>query len=262
MDSLIGASVRKIRRYFSLHLPSLVLGDGGGLETRMETVIVPELTRRVRVAWISDVHLRRRATIRTVRAVVLAVRALRPDVIVLGGDLVDGEEGMRLLELLVRALLRMAPVWALPGNHDESFGSGRVGAAVGRAGGAWLCGKIAGVAGGQVHLIAGEDGPRTQSIGKILMVCLHNPASARAWDGKARVVVAGHLHGGQIVLAEWGGRSWPCSLIYRWCGPRFELPLGTTLLVGRGAGDQLPIRWRCPREVLAVDLMPESGAGQ
>jgi predicted MPP superfamily phosphohydrolase len=71
-------------------------------------------------------------------------------------------------------------------------------------------------------------------------------------------VLAGHLHGGQIVFAEAGGKSWPCALCYRWCGPRFEIAHGTTVLVGRGAGDLLPLRWNCPRELLCVDLEPMS----
>lgn len=240
-----------------------VLGVGGALALRWETVTVAGLTRRLRVAWVSDVHLWRRGTIRTVRAVILAVREARPDVVVLGGDLVDAKMGLRQLELLVRALIRVAPLWALPGNHDESFGVGRVEAAVRRAGGSWLPDGPAHVAGGEVRLMTGDAQRWMSRVGGFIVACVHNPATARAWDGAASVVLAGHLHGGQIVLMESGGRAWPCALVYRWCGPRFELPLGTTLLVGRGAGDQLPVRWCCPREVLCVDLVPgKMGCGE
>ena len=158
----------------------------------------------------------------------------------------------------MRGLSRVAPVYALPGNHDEAFGVSRVAAAVRAAGGTWLELGATVVANGTVSLVTGEfEGFRTIPP-TVIVACLHDPATAEAWDGRAHAILAGHLHGGQIMLAEARGRSWPCALRYRWCGPRFRLPFGTELIVGRGAGDLVPVRWRCPREVLCVDLVPDS----
>jgi predicted MPP superfamily phosphohydrolase len=67
------------------------------------------------------------------------------------------------------------------------------------------------------------------------------------------VVLAGHLHGGQLVLFESGGRLYPYAWIDRWNGLRFDLP-GTTLVVSRGVADALPLRVRCPREVVLCEL--------
>ncbi len=234
-----------------------IVGAAGALERRIERIAVRGVTRRTRVAWVSDLHLVRRGTIATVRAVLVAVRELRPDVIVLGGDLVDGTAGLGQLARLIRALTRVAPVWALPGNHDERFGIGRVAATVRAAGGAWLPGVSAPIADGEIHLVAGERGPEATLPSRgVVIACLHAPAHAMRWKGTARVVLAGHLHGGQFVAARAFGRFWPCAFFYRWCGPRFEFPAETTLIVGCGAGDLLPVRWRCPREVVAVDLVP------
>lgn len=59
------------------------------------------------------------------------------------------------------------------------------------------------------------------------------PAGCRARRAGFDLVLAGHLHGGQLV--------------------RFELG-PTTLIVSRGAGDSLPLRWRCPREVVLCEI--------
>ena len=82
------------------------------------------------------------------------------------------------------------------------------------------------------------------------MLCTHHPgefpAAATAGYG---LVLAGHLHGGQCVLATRRGRLYPAAWIYRWHGLRFAEG-GAVLLVSRGAGDTLPVRFNCPREVI------------
>jgi predicted MPP superfamily phosphohydrolase len=82
------------------------------------------------------------------------------------------------------------------------------------------------------------------------LLCTHHPgdfpAAAAAGYG---LVLAGHLHGGQCVLATRRGRLYPAAWIYRWHGLRFA-EWGAVLLVSRGAGDTLPVRFNCPREVI------------
>ena len=82
------------------------------------------------------------------------------------------------------------------------------------------------------------------------LLCTHHPgdfpAAAAAGYG---LVLAGHLHGGQCVLATRQGRLYPAAWIYRWHGLRFA-EWEAVLLVSRGAGDTLPVRFNCPREVI------------
>ena len=75
------------------------------------------------------------------------------------------------------------------------------------------------------------------------------PGARRGFD----LTLSGHLHGGQFVFYEHGGRLYPGAFAYRWNGLRFQ-ENGSTLLVSRGVRDTLPFRWNCPREVIAVDL--------
>ena len=102
-------------------------------------------------------------------------------------------------------------------------------------------------------LIAGspEQAPRD---GTPWALCAHYPTSfPAARRAGARLVMAGHLHGWQIVLGQWGEYLLPGALLSRWNGPRFERE-GSTLLVSQGMTDLFPLRWNCRREVLDVRL--------
>ena len=82
------------------------------------------------------------------------------------------------------------------------------------------------------------------------MLCAHDP---RVWKTSRQagydLVLAGHLHGFQLVFGEYRDRLLPGSIFYPYCflshqaGP-------TRLVVSRGVSDLLPVRWRCPREVV------------
>ncbi|MCA9321196.1 MAG: hypothetical protein KDB53_10705, partial [Planctomycetes bacterium] len=93
----------------------------------------------------------------------------------------------------------------------------------------------------------GQSEPRS---GAFRILCAHDPevfdaACVAGYD----LVLAGHLHGGQIVLSRRRGRDYPAAWFYRWNGPTFQRA-GTTMLVSRGGADTFPLRFRCPREVL------------
>jgi predicted MPP superfamily phosphohydrolase len=138
----------------------------------------------------------------------------------------------------------VAPVHAVPGNHDERPGLPAVRAAVEAGGGHWLADRpIEGPLRIDGRIEPGRAaGPR--------LLCAHYPGDfpAAAAAGYA-LVLAGHLHGGQCVLATYRGRLYPAAWAYRWHGLRFA-ERGAVLLVSRGAGDTLPVRFNCPREVI------------
>ena len=84
------------------------------------------------------------------------------------------------------------------------------------------------------------------------VLCTHHPGPPAARQG-FDLILSGHLHGGQFVFYERGGKLYPGAFAYRWNGLRFQ-ENGHTLLVSRGVRDTLPLRWNCPREVIVVDL--------
>jgi uncharacterized protein len=171
-----------------------------------------------------------------------------PDLILLGGDLADKAQALSALQTCVRDLAEVAAVHAIPGNHDERAGLAEVRAAVKAGGGYWLPDRpidrplrIDGKIEYDAHI-----GPR--------LLCTHRPAEfpAAAAAGYG-LVLAGHLHGGQCVLATRRGRLYPGAWFHRWHVLRFT-DGRAALLVCRGAGDTLPIRFNCPREVIVCTI--------
>jgi predicted MPP superfamily phosphohydrolase len=219
----------------------------------------PLLVRRERVAHIgvrkrilfaSDLHLRKDGPLHIVDDLVEIASSECPDLVLLGGDLVDSTRGMDALQSLVRRLTSVAPVGAVGGNHDRWIGVARVRSAVLAGGGRWL-----------------EDAPwspisdcavygsskQPVEDARYHLLCTHHPgpsALGRHFD----LTLSGHLHGGQFVFFERRGRLYPGAFLYRWNGLRFDEKHGKTLLISRGVQDTLPFRWNCPREVLIVDI--------
>jgi predicted MPP superfamily phosphohydrolase len=230
------------RRIFPLEF-----GAFGALGVRQERVDLG-LGHRVRVVYASDLHLGHWWS-RDVSAQLARVcRQAGPDLILLGGDLADHPAALPLLGALVRELSTVAPVAARAGNHDERTGVARVRAAVVDGFGHWLSDdplqKPLQVDG--AVLPRARPGPR--------LLCAHYPdvfpAAARAgYD----LVLAGHLHGGQCVLATIEDRLYPAAWAHRWHGLRFR-DGDSRMIVSRGVADSFPLRFNCPREVVLCEI--------
>lgn len=235
-------------------IPGLQFGCRSPLLVRHERV-----ASRARGCWrllyASDLHLtaRRRHLLAQIGTI---GQQLRPDAVLLGGDLVDRRSGRAVLAELVARVAAAAPVFAVPGNHDAGHGLAAVRSAVVDAGGHWLPDGDRVLSTGDrapLHLHARPAPcPSTQPAFRVLVG--HHPQVVRgaaqyAYD----VAFAGHLHGGQCVWFERGGRLYPGAWFSRWNGLRFVVD-ATTLLVSRGAADTLPVRFRCPREVVLCSL--------
>lgn len=230
------------------------------LDVRVERV-ASRGPRPVRLLYASDLHLGWPWTRCVPDQVLDAVRATRPDALLLGGDLCDGVRALARLAELVRAARELTHVLAVPGNHDLRLGGERVRDVVTSAGGTWLVGddhRIGAVLiEGRARKLGSAAAPPA---GTTRVLCAHRPAIvAAARRARFDIVLAGHLHGGQLVLFERNGRLYPYAWLDRWNGPRFDLD-GTTMLVSRGAGDAFPLRFRCPREVVLCELAGSSDA--
>lgn len=226
----------------------LEFGLGQALHVREE-----RLSERADVCslmYISDIHLRRRRSEHLSQLVMESVQQRHPQVILLGGDLVDSRSELLSLTRLVSRLGERARVLAVGGNHDGWVGIKHVRSAVQEGGGEWIHdGTAAIVHGGRSIVISGPNAPRPCT-GDVRILCAHNP---RVWktsqDEGYDLVLAGHLHGCQVVGFEYRDRLYPGAWFYPYCylshqrGP-------TRLVVSRGVSDLVPIRWRCPREVV------------
>jgi predicted MPP superfamily phosphohydrolase len=203
-----------------------------------------------RMLYVSDIHLRSGRSDTLCRQVVDAVAGCSPDMVLLGGDLVDTSSELGRLSDLVGTLREVASVLAIGGNHDQQIGMDRVREAVERAGGQWIHDGTARVTHGERVIAVSGPGAVAPVDGHVRVLCAHNP---RIWKSFPRagydLVLAGHLHGCQIVACEYRDRLFPGAILYPYCFLSHHRG-STRLVVSRGVSDLLPIRWRCPREVV------------
>jgi len=235
--------------------PRLEINASQPLRVRKESLRIFNQPQPIRLLYASDLHFKGTNSHLIAEQVIRAAQDCAPDLILLGGDLVDGRSGLPLVTETVAKLSRLAPTWAVAGNHDAMVGLPAVQSAVESGGGFWLEKKSAsfGEAGRRTIVFDGNftrNLPATQPT----ILCAHDPeifpeAVRRGYS----LILAGHLHGGQFVFAERNERLLPAAWYYRWNGLRFS-ENGSTMLVSRGVSDTLPIRWNCPREVLLCEV--------
>jgi uncharacterized protein len=123
-------SRRTFLRRAGLGAAGLVLGGGavGSVAEayRFEVVqiaaTIPSLRAPLRLAWLSDLHYGRFIDVGSVVAWVDAALAQRPDLIVLGGDMIDARAPLDVSPLLAELERLRAPlgVFAIWGNHEYS----------------------------------------------------------------------------------------------------------------------------------------------
>ncbi|MEZ6194535.1 MAG: metallophosphoesterase [Planctomycetota bacterium] len=231
--------------------PLLELGARLPLAVRRVPLRSHQPDAPVRVLWASDLHLGALAA-RSVRSDLLRVVIReRPHALILGGDLVDSPRGFRELDELLPTLARWTRLVALPGNHDVVAGVERIRRSVLDAGGHWLPDAPLLLDGVRLGVRADAD---ATTRGRFDVLCAHDPADFSSLPEDAHdLALAGHLHGGQVVLGTVGEREMPGGLVYRWNGREFRRGR-TTILISRGCADTLPIRFRCPREVILCEI--------
>ena len=193
-----------------------------------------------RVAFLSDLHLNGRSG-PLVRHLVQQVRALKPDLVLLGGDYADSSAGLRVFDHFLHSLSEVRKVYAIAGNHDRWLGAPAVKACVEAAGATWLdqCATTVKVGGSTVRLHG--NGTYASGNADMSILCVHNPAQLEKEARHHQLAFAGHLHGGQVVLWQNQRGMYPGRWLYKWNRLSAEVN-GCACLISRGLGDTLPIR--------------------
>lgn len=214
--------------------------------------IVWHLPRSIRLLYASDLHLGHWWTARVPEHLLGLTRQIRPDLILLGGDLIDSGEALEPMRALLMELADVAPVHAIAGNHDHRAGLAAVRAAVLTAGAHWLPDQPIEH---PVRIEAVLAAPVSSAGPTPRILCAHAPAVfPTAVAAGYRLVLAGHLHGGQCVMATHRGKQYPAAWFHRWHGLRFRHG-DAEMLVSRGLADTFPFRFNCPREVLLCEIV-------
>lgn len=218
------------------------------------------------IVAMSDMHLGAHLDERWLEARVAQVQALRPDLVVLLGDIFEGHSPPR--PALIAGLGRLsAPlgVFAVPGNHEShGLGSGNGGLPIEETGiqvlrNRWVELRPGLVLAGIDDLTAGrragrQGDPAARALagrpaGAAILLS-HTPWQAEdAASAGADLMLCGHTHGGQI---------WPLGYLVRRVYPLLDGAYdlnGMKIIVSRGAGSWGPRMrlWR-PAQILRITL--------
>lgn len=253
---------------FALAIIALVQGLRSPV-VRDYTVEMPGVPERTLVA-LTDLHLGRLIGQDWTRRLVQRVNAMKPDLVLMGGDLIDGEVE-RVTPLIPELSKLQAPmgVWAVTGNH-EFYAGGKASVELFRACGfnvlhdQWAQLQpgliIAGVDDLTARTDAGHDTrvALDQALSKrpagATILLSHSPLQVEvAAELGVNLMVSGHTHHGQI---------WPfghlVAMRYRFVGGRYDIG-NMALIVSRGAGTWGPrMRLWLPSEIVRIHLKSSS----
>ena len=247
---------RRARRHLEFSELELVLRDGA-----------PAGLDGLRIAFVSDVHAGSCLGEDELCEVFERIAATNPDLVLLGGDLINTRE--RELLMFRRPLALLKPrlgTFAVPGNHDHFWGPDiglwssflrdhgvhvllNSGTRIERAGASlWLCG-VDDFTEGEPDLAKALAGRRD---GEPAVLLSHHPDfffEAAAVD--VDLTLSGHTHGGQVRIFGWAPiRHSRLGYERGWFREN-----GCSLYVGRGLGvTLLPIRIDARPEVPIVTL--------
>ena len=273
--------------------PPLLLAGAGGAAytawaakrpqvTRLETTLrnLPAAFDGLTVAFLSDTHHGPFVSVAYLAEVVAMTNALRPDLVLLGGDYVQrrrkaflhfGIDHRRYIGPGIDVLADLrAPLgrFAVLGNHDHRTDAVLTRRALADAGftdltntGVWLERP------GRARLrIAGVDDCRTgrPRLGPALddlrgdeacLLLTHNPDYVELIrDPRVDLVLSGHTHGGQVVLPGVGAPVLPSRYGQKYRAGLIQGP-AARVFVTTGVGTiGPPVRFRCPPEVALITL--------
>jgi predicted MPP superfamily phosphohydrolase len=229
----------------------------------------------LRVAHLSDFHLGvpSRGRVAVERAVEW-VEARRPDLVAITGDLLTRRDGEPVLRTVVTRLAAVAPTFAILGNHDFAISRDPFAdrSHLGELAPAHLLsdeGETFELRGRRVY-VAGAD-PRSRFVksrtqpaelvvadADLRILLLHYPRLVDGLPpGAFDLVLAGHMHGGQINLPYPGGKVHLAHVGARFTRGLYRVPAGM-LHVSAGLGTTfVPLRFAARPEATILLLERE-----
>lgn len=252
-------------------LPLTVLVWGSFIEPRLLTVKrfeVGEGERKLRIAFLSDIHVGPYKRGAWIRKLVHRTNALEPDLILLGGDFIYDTTSDPAPLAGLEGLQAPCGTASIMGNHDFSYRPEETERILTEAGIPPLRNSARHFAHqGQTFAVVGiEDdwdgdtdfdaAMRDVQEDDVVIMLIHNPDLAAAASAcRPDLMFSGHLHGGQIRLPFLGPvPRLPHHLTRDIDRGLFSMD-GIPYLIGQGVGESGPrARLFCPPQILEVTL--------
>jgi predicted MPP superfamily phosphohydrolase len=257
-------------RYLAFAVPSVLVGidafwiEPHALEIRHYTVATPKLVAPLRIGVLSDLQTDGVGAYE--RAAIARLMAEKPDIVLFPGDYVQAPSARRpaIMATLRRALAGVAPpygAYAVRGNVEqddwEQIFAGT---------GVRTFEHTTALTAGPIDLVAlsfadGFTAERVAMPGDRFKVAFGHSPDFALGEVDADLLVAGHTHGGQVVLPFFGPpltlSRLPRALA---AGGMHELAPGQWLVVSRGVGMERRnaprLRFLCHPELVVIDLVP------
>ena len=241
------------------------------LETNEKALAVPRLPSALdglSIAHLSDLHLTGWIDRCYFAEVVERVNAMRADLVMIAGDLVDNNHSIDTVCELLGQLRAPQGVYFVLGNHDRRVDHRRLRQLLASAGLIDLAARrVAMEVQGQRLILAGNelpwfpagpdmnDRPETAEDQQATRIALcHTPDQIRwAQRHDFDLLLAGHTHGGQIRLPLLGPIVAPSYYGVRYASGTFYEP-PTLMHVSRGVSGLQLVRWNCPPEITKLVL--------
>ena len=248
---------------FLAHLPGNEIFQIEYVERELYPPRLPAAWDGLTILHLSDLHLHGTPDQDYFAALLDRCAAWAPDIVAITGDVADSPHHHAWIAPLLGRLRWRIAAFAILGNHDHRYDVERIREELRRLDirvleNNWLTVEVR----GQPLTVIGHEGPWLAPAPDLsgcptgpFRLCLSHTPDNMAWARRQGMdlVLAGHVHGGQIRLPPFGSILVPSR-----CGRRYDWgayeEAGTLLYVSRGISGEHPVRYNCLPEVTLLTL--------
>jgi predicted MPP superfamily phosphohydrolase len=233
------------------------------IEHTIRLPCVPAAWDGLSILHLTDLHLCGTPDRAFFQALMDRCRDPIPDIVCVTGDIADGFEHQRWVVPILGRLRWREAAFAILGNHDYWYDPPYIRRRLKRLGFHYLGNSWEQVTvRGEPLIVVGDESPWNKPAADLrgcpiepFRLCLsHTPDNiGRARRNRIDLMLAGHVHGGQVRVPIFGSILVPSTHGRRYdCGTFDESP--TLLHVGRGISGEHPLRLLCKPEVSRIVL--------